>query len=234
MNVRERAIAPMLFESALRSHGFHRDAAAIAELSDKAFNDCLKLFSETPDFPTREDLVRMVSDAIDDQEIGESVVRFFLQMNTFRRQFDRSPEDFAEIVNERLKKLADEPLSEEGQTIVADRMIRIVEPLPTLERLAKARKLFEAVGSSVFAYDFYCDLRPVFDEDGTEVQGVVPAVVMSLSLEDPEDGLRTIQARLSSDDVEGMLSSLERVQNKLESLRIFAENKDISVWEVEE
>lgn len=134
----------------------------------------------------------------------------------------------SEDVDDLLKRLrtfqesdpADFPLSIEDLDGLADRLPRLLKPLPALRRYRKAERLAKITGQPLEDIQLICDLRPIFDEDQNTVEGLIPLTHMRI-VATGGDGLPVVfEAELSAKQVSGLAEQAEKAVRKLAVLRV--------------
>ena len=112
---------------------------------------------------------------------------------------------------------ADDPLA---ATINAKRaaLLRFLGPKPRRARATKIRYLKSGPHPSATSFRTVCDLRPLFDEAGAEIEGLVPTLFLEVKTEDPDGEEDTHVIHLSRSKLKELLEVLERTQKKFAAM----------------
>lgn len=121
-------------------------------------------------------------------------------------------------------KLPDETLD-----LIRDRLSRLVRDYPALMRYRKAQRLRTLTGRMVDSVAIICDLRPVFDQSRTVVEGFIPMTTLRVAYQNNE-GSGSLEVSLSTDDLNTLGEEVERAKQKLRSLHHLAESWVSQGW----
>jgi len=110
--------------------------------------------------------------------------------------------------------------NDEQQKCAADRVDALLS-LSTLRRQAKAERLTSVTGQKLKSLDLVCDLRPVFNEPRTRIEGLIPMTTLRVTCEGV-DGLPVgVEAIMSVKDLNQLAKSVQYAQAKLRALEEF-------------
>ena len=73
----------------------------------------------------------------------------------------------------------------EQRKLLADRIEKLVAVPAGLARQYKAEQLAEATGTELEDLQVICDLRPVFNEERSEIEGAIPISTLKLDVLGP-------------------------------------------------
>lgn len=133
----------------------------------------------------------------------------------------------SEDVGDLLKRLQsfqeDDPknfrLSVEDLNELSDRLPRLLKPIPALRRYRKAERLAKLTGQPLEDIQLVCDLRPVFDQDRNNIEGLIPLTHLKV-VATGEDGLPDVfEADLTAKQVQDLAEQAEKAVRKLVVLR---------------
>jgi hypothetical protein len=94
----------------------------------------------------------------------------------------------------------------------------LVQDYPALRLMHKAQRLVRQIGNELQSAVFICDLRPVYNEDHTEVVGFVPLVNMQLGYSKQNGNEDVLEATLTGDELRQFLGRGHDALNKLRIL----------------
>jgi len=109
----------------------------------------------------------------------------------------------------------------------------IIRPYPARQRQAKAERLAVATSMRVEAVDLVCDIRPVFDDSRTNVEGVIPFTTLKVVATGVDQFPISFEAVLSASDVLALLKKAELAVAKLNALGRLAERTNLPVPSVD-
>lgn len=100
---------------------------------------------------------------------------------------------------------------------------RLLQSYPALERYRKARRLEEITGQSLEEMELICDLRPIFDSERRQVEGLIPYTTLKVVVTGADGLPVSLEAELSASQVSGLAEKAKKAQQKLKVLRELAE-----------
>ena len=109
----------------------------------------------------------------------------------------------------------------------------IAKPYPARQRQAKAERLAAATGLRAETIDLICDIRPVFDDDRKNVEGIMPFTTLKVVATGVDQFPVSFEAVLSARDVQDLLKKVEAAIDKLNALGRLAEMAKLPVPSVD-
>jgi hypothetical protein len=110
-----------------------------------------------------------------------------------------------------------------------ERLPIIINPYPGLKRQSKAKHLAGALGHPLESIEIICDIRPVFDEERSVVEGAIPLTTLKLVC-NGVDGLPiSLEAVLSEQAVASLAKKATAATQKLKRLREMLEAKSLPI-----
>lgn len=125
------------------------------------------------------------------------------------------------------------PLAPDDVAVLRRRIEIILRPYPSRHRQIKAERLSLATGLGVETIELVCDLRPVFDEGRTRIEGLMPLTTLKVVASGVDKFPVSFEAILSVKDVESLLENVKAVVAKLNVLGTFADAAGIPIPTVE-
>ncbi len=159
-------------------------------------------------------LEELVARHIPEASLAESILRALVNLrpeeleetvNTLRRWREANSQNASTLPSERLE-------------VVRARLSQLIQNYPSLVRYRKAQRLRKLTGRVAASVDVVCDLRPVFDQSRTVVEGLIPLTILRVGYRDG-DGSGVLEVLLSGEDLEELAREVERAKQKLGSLR---------------
>lgn len=90
--------------------------------------------------------------------------------------------------------------------------------IPAFERTLKAEQLQESTGTAVNEVSIICDIRPVFDESRSIIEGFMPIVTLTISASEELGNTETYEVTLNRQDLIELRKLSDRALTKLETL----------------
>ncbi len=113
----------------------------------------------------------------------------------------------------------DFPLSADDLDKLSDLLPRLLKPIPALRCYRKAERLSKITGQPLEDVQLICDLRPVFDENRKNIEGLIPFTHFKI-VATGGDGLpRVFEAELTAEQVSDLAEQAKRAVEKLKVLR---------------
>lgn len=187
------------------------DFKVIISLPDKVIAELCKLLSEVQGFLNPKALLETIQTIIKDTNTAKVVQRVIINI---------SPSQF-----ERMKKYLDEKSKEKGSSFDQKQFERLnqvlkilIQPYPSLVRFQKAERLTNITGQELETVELICDLRPIFNEDRKNVEGMMPYTRLHI-VATGEDGLpKAFEVELTHQQVVDLAEKTEKAKSKLETL----------------
>jgi len=101
----------------------------------------------------------------------------------------------------------------------------LIQPYPAMARFEKAERLANLTGQELESMELICDLRPIFDEDRKQIEGMMPYTRLHI-VATGADGLpKSFEAELTHQQVIDLRKKGEKAESKLAVLR-----KSVESW----
>lgn len=95
----------------------------------------------------------------------------------------------------------------------------LVQPYPAMKRFGKAQHLAKLTGQQLESIELICDLRPIFDEDREQIEGMMPYTRLHI-VATGADGLpKSFEAELTHQQVNDLRDKAQKASSKLDVLR---------------
>ncbi|HLN31695.1 MAG TPA: hypothetical protein VK395_28400 [Gemmataceae bacterium] len=105
----------------------------------------------------------------------------------------------------------------------------LATPAPARLRQAKAERLAATTGLRADAIDLVCDVRPVFDDSRTRIEGLIPFTTLRIVATGVDKFPVAFETVLSAKDVQALLKKAEEVVRKLNALGQLAERAALPI-----
>jgi hypothetical protein len=120
-------------------------------------------------------------------------------------------------------------LSAEQLAQLQQRLPIILRPYTGIVLQAKAGHLADATGLRLDELEIICDLRPVFDEKRTRVEGIIPFTILKVVCNGVDGLPLSLEAILSEDEVGELAKKAESAMVKLKYLKELLRVKEIPI-----
>jgi len=147
---------------------------------------------------------------------------------TIRRDSDQPVERSVALLREAISEHS-ETLTAEQRKLLADRIEKLVAVPAGLARQYKAEQLAEATGTELEDLQLICDVRPVFNEERSEIEGAIPISTLKLDVLGPNGLPSRIEVRLTEAQVADLFEKAHYAQNKLSVIKRMLEKNSISL-----
>jgi hypothetical protein len=111
-----------------------------------------------------------------------------------------------------------EALSDSALSRLKKHLHLLVQDSPALGLMRKAQRLLREIGNEVQSIMYVCDLRPVFDDDHTEVVGFVPLINMQIGYTKQSGEVEFFEAALAVEELQEVITRGQDALKKLEML----------------
>jgi hypothetical protein len=177
----------------------------------------------------------VITSHVHNEEHAQSLFRVVSHLDQFFRATKQPIEAFFSGTKEKLSN------QDSGQKLLSEtefqelqrRLPFIAKKYPGLGRFAKAHRLSEAIGMPLEDLQIICDVRPVFDEEHTTLDGVIPYTTLKVVCKGV-DGLPVqIEAILSYNQVARLAAKATDAEKKLKVLGELLQGKGFCIPPVE-
>lgn len=190
------------------------DLVLIADLKPELLEEVSQRLSAIPGFLEPARLHEMLQELTKDSRVAEALVRALRSIEPDHREeflasLEHLPrEESGELDSQRLARLK-------------DNLAKLVQPYAAMKRFEKAVRLAEATGNRFYSVELLCDLRPIFDDTRTKIEGMIPYTRLHL-VAIGEDGLPlSFEVELSRQDVSDLSDKARKAEQKLAALMRF-------------
>ncbi len=165
----------------------------------------------------------------------ENIVDELFSLNYARENWSLSVEEFAKTladaaVSQSPKKT---PITTDEKNTLLIRVTRLLELKASLTITSKALDVLTDAERLFFTAKILTDVRPVFDEDGKNVEGAV--IMHNLRIHYGQDNEhRDFFVALDTSDIKELRSVLDRADKKAESLQALLGRAKVSYLKIEE
>lgn len=188
------------------------DLKEVAALSDKDVKALSQLLADAKGFLDPKTLAATIRQVVHEENAAQSVRRALRNLG---------PKDVEPL----LKALSDQG-QEEGSPLAQDLLGRLakilpelIQTYPALTRFEKAERLARLTGQELESFELICDLRPIFDESRTRLEGMMPYTRLRLVAKGADGLPNAFEAELSEQAVHDLAEKAAKAIEKLDVLR---------------
>lgn len=215
-----------LIDFVTQQDGFRADAETVLHIDDEHFEELVVALREFDGFLDRRALSGIASQTLPPDGQPDTVSGILWRLNRYVRESDETFKESLRLlkaaVTEHVEGLEPEQLEKLGERLT----LLIAEP-SGFARQHKAEQLVEATGREVTALQVICDVRPVFNEDRTEIQGALPVSTLTLDLLEPDGRTSRIEAHLSEQQIVDLCAKAESARRKVALIKRMLTEKGI-------
>jgi len=195
------------------------DLKAVSTLSDDESNTLRERLSHVKGFLDPKALAAEVRRTIKVEGTARSV------QTALRNLEPKDTKRLVESLAERGRQEKDFPLNEAELARLGEILPNLIQPYPALARFEKAERLAKLTGQELESIELICDLRPIFDEDRKQIEGMMPYTRLHI-VATGADGLpKSFEAELTHRQVNDLREKAAKANTKLDVLR-----KSVESW----
>lgn len=190
------------------------DLLAVGEASAEQIETLAGALEHEPGVLTDGRLEEIIGRHIGMPPLADAILRALVNLSpesveeavrNLRQWREASPPNGAKLPVERLEQ-------------VRDRLSRLIRNYPALVRYRKAESLKTLTGRVAESTELVSDLRPVFDQSRTTVEGLIPLTTLRVTYRSG-DATDVLEVLLSMEALEDLASEVEKAKKKLAALR---------------
>lgn len=188
------------------------DLQALAGVSDEQVAALRKRLSEAKGFLDPRALRVVVRSVTQDDTTSEAVWKALRHLG---------PEDVERLLHALSERRGEKdfPLEEAVLDRLRQALPALIQPYPAMARFAKAERLARLTGQQLQSVELICDLRPIFDEDRKNLEGMMPYTRLCV-IATGVDGLpKAFEAELTLQQVNDLAEKASKARDKLDGLR---------------
>ena len=208
------------------------DAKTLLELSTEQVHAIAAALGEHAGFLDRKSVEEVLSTIIENEERCQRLAVLIPAMHERLREFDQDAEGLLSQLEEwqsGKENKEQQLLSSEDLAGLRERVPLVFKPYPGLDRQRKAQRLSEATGLPLQEVQIICDLRPVFDEEKTGVEGILPYTTLKIVCRGVDGLPVSLEALLSRRQVSELAEKATAAQRKLDVLTELLISKQVPV-----
>lgn len=195
------------------------DLKAVSTLSDDETNTLRERLSQVKGFLDPKTLAAEIRRTIKVEGTARSV------QTTLQNLEPKDTKRLVENLAERGKQEKDFLLNKAELARLGEILPNLIQRYPALDRFEKAERLAKLTGQELESIEFICDLRPIFDEDRKQIEGMIPYTRLHI-VATGTDGLpKSFEAELTHRQVNDLREKAAKADSKLDVL-----HKSVESW----
>ena len=199
-----------------------RDATILLQLELSEIQAIRNDLESTTGFIDRTKLHEVMHSRLPNEEQAKGLVRFimFFKERTPQardlRTVEESTDQWLKNIEAWINDTPEQDVIEKEQLPdLVERLNIILAPLPGFKRQAKAEKLTTVTGQPLEGFELICDIRPVFDEDQSEIEGMIPYTTLRIVSEDAAGLPVAFEVILTEQNVHQLFDATSKAKKKL-------------------
>jgi hypothetical protein len=219
----------LIAEHLARDDDFLADAKVLLAIDVPAYEALRKRLAEDKSFLDRDSLVQLVLSALGPGSPADEIGRIIWRFHRLVRQKSEEPlEKSQAILCDAIRKHS-KKLSKEDREKLAERITALAVAPQSLARHYKAEQLAESVGVKLLDAQLICDIRPVFDESRSEIEGAIPVSTLQLDIAQHDGSSSRIEVLVTEQQVLELCEKSQLAARKLSIIKRLLSAKSIAV-----
>lgn len=218
----------VLAEHLAKDEGFVSDAKTILQIDDEKLDALAQALAQDESFLDRRTLSRVVEESLGSGENASDVSRIVWRLNQILRDADEPLEETVALLKGAISEFS-EAISDADRDSVGERLEKLAAVPKAFARQQKAQQLAEATGAELEEIQIICDMRPVFDEERSKIEGAIPITTLRLSTIGADGIPSSIEVRLTEQQVADLLAKARLAESKISVIKRTLREKSITV-----
>jgi hypothetical protein len=193
---------------------FLRDARRILELDQDTYSRLVTMLGGSTSFLDRASLESLIREVIANSDEARSVTSIIYRLANLLHDADMPVGEAMKELGETLVEKAETVEARDRQTLT-DRIRALVADSVGLAKQYKARQLVDATGSELGAFQFLCDIRPIFDQSRERIEGAIPLAILRLEYLTPDRDTAVVEVRVTEKQLQEFADKTKTAMRKL-------------------
>jgi hypothetical protein len=218
------------FAKIARSPVFIKDASEVARISNDEFKrlasalvDSSQCFSRLPEY---------LEDKIESTAGLQSLINFLLNLTRLRIAYKLSSDIAEDLLKPVIKEALDSNGSSETDTqVFLERLPALLADYDLVKREIRLSELGDKAAATLEELIILCDLRPLFSEDGSEIEYISPHATLHIQF-DVAGQSQSHDIQVSEKQIDEIMEKAIRAKKKLSTLASFAGKASLTMADV--
>jgi hypothetical protein len=211
-----------------KDEDFLADAAALVALEAPVCAALEEALAAEKSFLSRAKLRDIVQTVLSAESPSAKKISGFIWRlhRTIRRDSDEPMERSVALLRQSIEE-SSERFTPEQKKLLGNRIEKLIAVPAGLARQFKAEELAEATGTELEDLQLICDLRPVFNEERSDIEGAIPISTLKLDVLGPTGLPSRIEVRLTEGQVADLFEKAHYAQTKLLAIKRMLDKNSI-------
>lgn len=198
---------------------------AVSTIPQDRFDALSKAIVTYPTFLDRATLAEIVAKELPAAD-AKQITKVITRMNRIFRDSSDSVEGGLKVFENVISKRSDDfP----NPKLIASRLRELIALPAGLAKQKKAEVLADATEDEIGDISIVCDIRPIFDEERAQIDGVIAVTIMRFELIGPGGLVSAVECRLTEKQLDRLCKISDAARRKLSAIREFASAKNIAM-----
>ena len=215
-----------LIDHVVQQEGFLPDAETVLHIEDERFEKLVRALVEFDGFLDRGTLSGIVSQILPPDGHPDTVSGVVWRLNRYVRESDETLTESLQLLKTAIEEHS-EGLETEQRSKLGERLARLIAEPPGFSSQHKAEKLVEATGRELTALQVVCDVRPVFNEERTEILGALPVSTLTLDFFEADGRKSRFEVRLSERQIGDLCAKADSARSKVVLIKKLLKENEI-------
>lgn len=209
-----------------KDEGFLSDAGAILRVPAERVESLASALREFDGFLDHTTLSQIVERTLQSDDEPSKVAQVLRLLDRYLRESDETLAKSMVLLKAALIKHA-KGLEEQQRGTLGERLESLLATPNGFARQHKAERLAEATGAELSDLQIICDVRPVFNEERTEIEGALPVSTLRLDLEERDGRSSGLEIRLTEEQIADLSVKAESALRKVILIKKMLGDKEI-------
>lgn len=223
-----RAFPPFRFlaEHMVQEEGFLSDAKYILGIESQDFEVLARALAESDAFLDRNMVSKIVGEVLGAGEESDNLADVVCLLSRIVRDSEKPLVKTLTLLKSAIKEHS-EDLTDDEREELGRRLEMLVAQSSGLARQHKAEQLADAIGKKLAAVQLICDIRPVFNEDRSGIEGALPVSTLKLDFFQEGGESSSLEVCLTEQQITNLCEKAESAKRKIELIKEMLAEKSI-------
>lgn len=215
-----------------RSKSFRDDALLFVSIPDEQLAEVVSVLRASDGFIGPSALKKIVTEHVTDTQQRSALSKFVTYFARNRRQRKSSDlEQYQAQLTEEIGTQLRGRLPDEALDVLLGRLPAVLLASVGVDRQLKAEDLVRKTGRRLASLEVISDIRPVFDETRTKIEGMVPLTTLYVVSAGSASAPQTTEFVLSEKQLKDLADKTARALSKLQTIKAHLKATNLSLPE---
>lgn len=206
----------------LKSKGFQSDAVAVSNVPEEEFEEFVSSLRARQAFTTEQEVSDLAAGAVADPALASALTSAVVNFSRMLVESELTPAEFAGQIEAELEKAP-------PQDVDVVRLARLVGLSRGVDLHQKAEAVAGSVGNPVYSLRFVTDLRPVYNDERSEIVGAIPLTTLRVECGESGPFPVTHEFLLTASQLDELCQKSRTAVSKLSTAVGMLQSKDVPV-----